>query len=608
MNILDNLKNNFFYMKLIYKFSKSYIIAQAVIALINGLLPLASIVIPKLIIDELLKKNDFHIIINYIVIYLIIHLIASSTVLFLQEKYVNVNGNLYIMHFLMLINKKIATLDMAQIDMSETHQKIGLANDTINKGIGVSLVNGFFNALTSVFLIVSTTVIISAADIKLSMVIILFALLTTFLNIKIENWHISQRDDTIYLIRLLNYFIRIIGDKDNAKEIRIYDLLNLTMIKFNNTINKLKDRLHMIYSWTLKIKIISLVVEGIKSNGILLYLAYLTFKNQISIGGFTQYFTATNQLSNAILSFVGFFTHLNINGKYIESFKQFMEMKGTIDKENYENTYRHDVLRFSNNIRFEDVTFSYTGSKFNILESVNYTFEYGKFYAIVGENGTGKTTIANLISRLYDPTEGKIYLNNIPINEIDYKEYRSNISSVIQNFKLFAFTIAENVTIDAYEKKGVYNTDKIYSCLTKAGLYEKVKTFPNGIYSSLEKLFHDDGIILSGGESQKLAIARALYKEDANIIIMDEPSSALDPISEDEMLRNLKNIFSNKMIIYISHRLTCASYADEILYIKNNRIYASGSHNELLSKNKEYEMFYNSQAKHYELKRNPNCV
>lgn len=600
MNILNDLKNNFFYIKHIYDFSKSYIVAQSIISLANGILPLASIIIPKLIIDELMLGNNFNIIIKYIVIYFVILMITTFTISFLQEKYISVDGYLYTSHFLMLINKKIAILDMEQLDSPETHQKIALANDIINKGIGMNLVNSFFNVLTSIVLIISTLAIISAANIKLAYIIILFTLLSVILNVKTEYWFISQRDDTIYLTRLLHYYIRLIGNKENAKEIRLYGFTDFIIKKYDTTINKLKERLSKIHSWSLKIKIVSIILENIKSNGILLYLAYLAFNSQISIGGFTQYFSATNQLSSSILSFVSFFTQLNINGKYIESFKEFMDLEGNIEKSNYKISDKYDITKQGkfNTIRLENVGFSYAGTEKNVLENVSYSFERGKFYIIVGENGSGKTTLINLISRLYEPTEGIIYFNDIPINKIDYKEYRGNFSIVVQDFKLFALTIAENITLWDYDQNNGTAKEKIYDCLIKAGLYEKIKSFPDEINTNLEKIFFKDGIILSGGERQKLALARALYK-DTDIIIMDEPSSAIDPISEDEILGNLKEIFLNKTIIFTSHRLTCTSYADEILYLKNNKIYASGTQDDLLRENSDYAMFYNAQAKYY---------
>lgn len=599
--MLNNLKNDFYFFKYLWKFSKSYVVSQALISIINGLLPLVYIIIPRLIIDELILGNNFNTIIQYIIIYAAIQLSGSLVVSFLNEKYVNLNGHLYSMHFLLLINEKTMTLDMEQLDSPETHQKIALAQDIIYKGIGIGMINSFFNASTSFIMILSASAIISVANTNLLYIIVVFSVITVILSMKTENWYISQRDENIYLTRVLNYFIKIMGDKNNAKEMKLFKFYDWIMKKYYETLKDLKLRLERIYSWSLKIKIINIFSENIKSNGIYLYLAFKAFKKEITIGEFTQFFAATGQLSNAIITLAGFFTQLNTNGKYIESFKQFMEMTSNIETSEYNNVKgqiieEHKKEEF--NIKFENVSFKYPGAQSNVLDSINYTFEYGKVYVIVGENGAGKTTLINLISRLYDPKEGIIYLNGTPINEIDYREYRNNFSIVFQDFKYYAFTVAENVALNKYAKNNKEIEDKIECCLKKANLYDKIISLPHGINTQLDKVFYDDGTILSGGESQKLALARALFR-DSKIIILDEPSAALDPISEDELLKNFRDISSDKMVIYISHRLTCASMADEILFIKNGTIHESGSHEYLMSRGGDYAKYYNTQAKYY---------
>jgi len=262
--------------------------------------------------------------------------------------------------------------------------------------------------------------------------------------------------------------------------------------------------------------------------------------------------------------------------------------------------YHYSLINYSQKIKikFEDVSFAYPNVKSNTLENINFTFESGKVYLIVGENGAGKTTLINLLARLYEPTKGTIYFNNTPINEINHKTYRSNFSIVFQDFKYFSFTVAENVALDKYKEGSKQIDEKIISNLKKAGTWEKINSLPNGINTNLDKIFYEDGVILSGGENQKLALARALFR-DTGIIMLDEPSSALDPISEDELLNSFKEIASNKMVIFISHRLTCAKSADQILFIKNNTIYETGSHQELMDRNGDYAQYYKTQAKHY---------
>ncbi|WP_313755825.1 ABC transporter ATP-binding protein [Tissierella sp.] len=601
-NYKNNIKNNFYFFKYVFEFSKSYVISQGIISIIEGLIPLIYIIIPKLIIDGLINRKNFSEIVNYILIYILIQLTASLITAILTEKYVNLNGHLYAMHFLLIINKKVVSLDMAQLDLPETHQKLALAQDIIYKGIGINLINSLFHSLSSIVLIISTTIIIISADINLIFVIILFSFFSVYLNLKSENWKISQRDENIYLTRILNYYIRIMGESSSAKEMKMFGFVDWIMNKYLTTLSFLRIRLKKLYNTSMNIKIVSIIGENLKSNGIYLYLAWKTFIGNITVGQFSQYFTATSQLSNAILNFVGFITQLNINGKYIESFREFMELESDIKRNNdillkngeiktIESILKGDDLT----IRLENVYFAYPGTDKYVLENINYVFEYGKVYVIVGENGAGKSTLINLISGLYEPTSGTIYLNDIPINQIDYMDYRNIFSIVFQDFKYFSFTIAENIGLN---KSNDSNEFKIASYLQEVGLGGKIKTLPKGIHTNLDKIFYEDGVILSGGENQKLALARALFRETP-VIMLDEPSSALDPISEDDLLSKFKNLAADKLVIYISHRMTCASTADQIIFIKNKTIFEQGSHRELIDKNGDYAKYYQTQAKYY---------
>ncbi len=595
MKFIKNLKNNLYFLKHVIDFSKSYVVGQGLVALINGLSPLALIIIPKLIIDELIDGSNFNIIILYVVILVLFQLVTSLISTYITEKFINLNGHLYAMHFLITINRKIVSLDMEQLDLPDTHQKIALAQDIIYKGIGIDLINSFFRWITSIILVVSTSIIVISADIKILFVIIIFSFLSIYLNLKNENWRITQREENIYLTRVLNYYIRIMGDKNHTKEMRIFGFSDWLMRKYYKTLKTLRIRLSRLYSKSLHIKILSIISENIKSNGIYLFLAWKAFNAQITIGSFTQYFTATSQLSTSIINFMNFFTQLNITGRYIDSYRNFMELKSNIEANNIPSQPNLILKK----IKLENVSFAYPNSQSNVLENINFTFDCGKVYLIVGENGAGKTTLVNLLARLYEPTKGKIFANEIPIVEINRKDYRNNFSIVFQDFKYFAFTIAENVAVDKYKENSETINQKIIKSLKKAGIWNKVNSLPNNIDTNLDKIFYEDGVILSGGENQKLALARALFR-NSNIIVLDEPSSALDPISEDELLNSFKKIAPNKMVIFISHRLSCAKSADQIIFIKNKTIHETGSHKQLMYKNGDYAKYYNTQAKHYD--------
>lgn len=244
-------------------------------------------------------------------------------------------------------------------------------------------------------------------------------------------------------------------------------------------------------------------------------------------------------------------------------------------------------------IEFRNVSFSYPGSRKKVLDHVSFRFRVGEKLALVGKNGAGKTTFIKLLCRLYDPTDGEILLNGIDIKKYDYQEYQSLFSVVFQDFKLFSFELGQNVAANTD-----YEEEEVYRCLEKAGIGQRVRQMKQGLKTVLYQT-GDNGVEISGGEAQKIAIARALYK-DAPIIIMDEPTSALDPISEYEIYSKFDRLVCNKTAIYISHRMSSCRFCDRIIVFDEGNIRENGTHEQLLAQNGLYSQMWKAQAKYYE--------
>lgn len=246
-------------------------------------------------------------------------------------------------------------------------------------------------------------------------------------------------------------------------------------------------------------------------------------------------------------------------------------------------------------IELRGVTFRYPGAEDDTLRDLNMKIKQGEKIAIVGFNGAGKTTLIKLLMRLYDPCSGGILLNGKDIREYNLESYRSSFGVVFQDYKQFALTVAENVLGRPMHE----GDDKIVEdCLRRAGIWDKISALPAGIYTRMTREFDDDGLILSGGESQKLAIA-SVYARNSSVVILDEPSSALDPIAEHEMYKQMYLACEGKTMIFISHRLSSAVDADRIFLIEDGRIKESGSHSELMSMNGSYAEMFKAQAESY---------
>jgi len=245
--------------------------------------------------------------------------------------------------------------------------------------------------------------------------------------------------------------------------------------------------------------------------------------------------------------------------------------------------------------QFEDVSFCYNGSDTYALKNINLTLEAGKRLAVVGLNGAGKTTFIKLLCRLYEPTKGRILLNGIDIKTYDLVSYQALLSPVFQEINLFAFPLSENVSMKTPE---LTDKDLALTCLGLAGLSEKIESLPNGIQTEMLKVLHEDGIDLSGGEKQKMALARALYK-DAPIIVLDEPTAALDALAEYKLYMDFDKMIGNKTSVYISHRLSSTRFCHAIAMFKGGEIIEYGTHDELLTKDGEYASMFAMQAKYY---------
>lgn len=246
-------------------------------------------------------------------------------------------------------------------------------------------------------------------------------------------------------------------------------------------------------------------------------------------------------------------------------------------------------------IEVRNVSFRYPGADHKALENVSFRFTPGRKLAVVGMNGSGKTTLVKLLCRMYDPDEGQILLNGVDIREYDLAEYMKQFSVVFQDFRLLARSLGENVAASQ-----LFEADRVQECLEKAGFGERLMKLPEGINTSLYRNTEEEGVEVSGGEAQKIALARALYK-DAPFVVLDEPTAALDPVSEHEIYSGFHRLVGEKAALFISHRLSSCRFCDEILVFHEGRLVQKGSHTALLKEESgQYCRMWRAQARYYE--------
>lgn len=307
--------------------------------------------------------------------------------------------------------------------------------------------------------------------------------------------------------------------------------------------------------------------------------------------------TAT-QYIGSVTSFFGGFSELmkcigvmRINSSFLDTVFELLDTPNTMYQGSLTTEKRSDIQY---DVEFRDVSFKYPGSEAYALRHVNMKFKVGSRLAVVGMNGSGKTTFIKLLCRLYDPTEGEILLNGINIRKYRYDDYMKIFSVVFQDFQLLALPLGQNVAASQ-----TYNAARVLDCLNKAGFGEKLAKMPHGLDTYLYKSVDTEGVDVSGGEAQKIAIARALYK-DSPFIILDEPTAALDPIAEAEIYSKFDEIAGDKTAVYISHRLSSCKFCDEIAVFDSGSVIQQGTHSDLLAdESGKYFELWNAQAQYY---------
>ncbi len=339
------------------------------------------------------------------------------------------------------------------------------------------------------------------------------------------------------------------------------------------------------------------LMNNIEEAVLYIYLAWQMVFGGMTYADFTMFFSAIRTFSSSVTDIISTVMEIGDNAIYIESFKKYMELENVIAVEDGSKTRLPGIVGMSA-MDIRNLSFSYPGSDYMVLRDVNLHLELNKFYVIVGANGAGKSTFANLLCRLYDPISGSIALDGNDIRDYYYKDYRALFSCVFQDYKIYDYSVAENVAMDDYKAGDEENAEKIRDCLEKAGVYEKIESLPKGVNTCLGKSFDEDGVYLSGGELQKVALAKALYR-NTPIFILDEPSSALDAFAEDQLLSAFRKAAQGRTVFYISHRLSAAKYADKVIFIDGNTVSGFDSHDALMKSNSRYAEMYEVQAKHY---------
>ena len=402
----------------------------------------------------------------------------------------------------------------------------------------------------------------------------------------------KYNDDRVPLSRVNEYYSGLMEEMETGKEVRINNLEDWVYDKADRS---WKEDL---YPLDKKFTQTTLALQG--TNGLIsviqdvivyLILAFEVIYSTMTVGDFSMYLTAAGTFSGLVTGISTNYSYLMIQTAwYLKEYRHCLDVAEKLKAEG--NT--HIDIPENVEIEFRDVSFKYPKTDRMILEHVNITIGKGETLSIVGVNGAGKTTFVKLLCRFYEPTSGEIFVNGIPAKDIPLNEYYGLLGVVFQDFSLFSFTVRENIAMNTE-----CDDERLRDAVRKCGLDGRMETLPHGVDTYIWKMFDRDGIELSGGEGQKIAIARAVYR-GAPIVIFDEPTSALDPIAEYDIYRNFHDLAENRTAIYISHRLSSTRFTDKTAVFANGTIAEYGTHAELMEiENGIYKDMFSMQAKYY---------
>lgn len=390
--------------------------------------------------------------------------------------------------------------------------------------------------------------------------------------------------------RKLEYMETVTTDFSYAKDIRLFGMKKFLAKRQKDVYDEelrhwTKSRQYWIYN-----SIFSHGISLVRQLIITGWLVYGVVAKDLSIGNFTLYLASAGAFSNAINEVLSALSALRERSAHTDDYRSFMDIPTDCGKDTVPIP-KADKYVFT----FENVSFKYKGQEKYALKDLNITIAAGEKLAVVGLNGAGKSTFIKLLLRLYDVTEGRILMNGTDIRRFDRVEYYRLFSPAFQDVTVFAFPMAENVSMSPPDET---DRDRAEKCIREAGLGDKADKLEKGIDTELLKVLYDDGVDLSGGEKQKLALARALYK-GSDVIVLDEPTAALDALAEYRLYKSFNGLVGNRTAVYISHRLSSTRFCDRVAMFKDGEMTETGTHDELMAKNGDYAEMFRVQAQYY---------
>ena len=587
-------QNSWFMIKLAWTSGEKKVIVLSLLsALFAVALNLINLYVSPTILSVVERKASVSELILTIVVFVVALMVVSAV-----SSYVNTNtlyGRISVRcEIINLLNRKMATTSYQNISDErfktlkiKVQETIG-SNRAATEAVWTTLTDLTTNIVGFAFYVV----LMSSIQPLLLLAILATTVVSYFVSNRLSEWGYKHREEESEYSTQIYYLGRQSSDLTVAKDIRIFGLrswLDDLYAKSMAAYTAFKRKEQGVYIWA---SVTDLVLTFLRNAIAYAYLIGLVIGNGLSVSEFLLFFGAVGGFTAWVSGILGGFNTLHKQSLDISSVRECLEFPEPFKFEDGEPIKTEENRLYE--IRLENVSYRYPGADKDTLTNVNLTLHPGEKLAVVGLNGAGKTTLIKLICGFLDPTEGRILLDGKDIRDYNRRDYYKMFSAVFQEFSLLAGTIATNV---AQDSEG-FDMERVKDCVEKAGLRKKIESLKDGYDTYLNREVFEDAMLLSGGETQRLMLARALYK-NAPFIVLDEPTAALDPIAESEMYQKYNEMTSGKSSIYISHRLASTRFCDRIIMIADGRIGEEGTHEELLKAGGKYAELYEVQSKYY---------
>ncbi len=582
-------KNILFMFRYSLSISRKIFVAAAIEIVLTSAEPFVYLIFPSMLIHELTTERRWNTVLLYISLFaallLIFRVAKLASTVFTS---MSVNGSdvqdscCYARHFM---NMPYENLENEKI--RDLQQKV--SSNVRANGFVFGTLTGL---ISSVIKLAGFSYIVFTLNPLVLIFIISITVLNYFLNSRSKKTDYEYQPTLAKHTRFFDYLFSTMTGFDYAKEVRVNSAKKLLDDKFRDALDLFRKDNKRYLNRKTGIGVLLSVVSFIQMIGSYGYVAWSAIIRTISIGEFNLYIGAVYNISDSFNGVVSSFIELKYLSRYVDDYHEYIKAAFPIGEEKELNgcPEEKDGVPL---IEFENVSFRYPHTEKTVLDNISIAINRGEKLSIAGLNGAGKTTFIKLICRLYSPTSGVIRYCGVDISTIKREEYLRRIAAVFQDFRIFSFSFLENIILNLS-----YDEANLDRSLKLAGLVPRIATLPHGVETSIYKDFDEEGVELSGGEGQKLAAARAYYK-NAGLVILDEPTASLDAIAENELYQNFNKITDGKTAIFISHRLASTRFCDNIAVFKEGQIIEYGSHDELINSGGLYSELFRKQAEYY---------